>query len=202
MHSKAGLKQARMNSGRVPGTLSRGANSGALLALERLRRRYKPDCVRILFVGEAPPASGRFFYRGDSGLYRAVRDTFIAACPSLPKPGFLDAFRAFGCYLVDLCGTPVDQLPRSTRTNICRESEVRLARTIQALRPIVIVTLVRSIRVNVNRAQTAAGWSGLHLELPYPGRWKHHRVEFQRQLVPVLKTLSQPSQPSQIKPGD
>ena len=202
MHSKAGSKQARMDSGRVAGILSRDTNRGALLARERVRRLYRPDRVRILFVGEAPPASGRFFYQGDSGLYRAVRGTFIAAFPSLPKMGFLDAFRAFGCYLVDLCGTPVDQLPRSTRTSICRAAEVRLARTIQALRPTVIVTLVRSIRANVNRAQTAAGWSGLHLELPYPGRWKHHRVEFQRQLVPVLKTLSQPSQSSQIKAGD
>ena len=32
-------------------------------ARERLRRRYRPARVRILFVGEAPPASGRFFYQ-------------------------------------------------------------------------------------------------------------------------------------------
>ena len=161
---------------------------------ESLRRRYRPDRVRILFVGEAPPVSGRFFYHGDSGLYRAVRDTFIVAFPSLPKIEFLDAFRAFGGYLVDLCGQPVDHMPLSTRTSICCAGEVRLARTIRALRPMVIVTLVSSIRASVKRAQIVAGWSGLHLELPYPGRWKHHRVEFQRQLVPVLlKTLSKPS---------
>jgi hypothetical protein len=121
----------------------------------------------------------------------------------LPKDEFLDAFRAFGCYLVDLCGEPVDQLPSSTRTSICCAGEGRLARTIRALRPTVIVTLVRSIRVSVKRAQMMAGWSGLHLELPYPGRWKHHRVEFQHQLAPVLlKTLSPLSLQSQIKRRD
>jgi hypothetical protein len=60
-----------------------GSDAKASIARERLRRRYRPDGVRILFVGEAPPASGRFFYQADSGLYRAVRDTFVCprACP-------------------------------------------------------------------------------------------------------------------------
>jgi len=196
-------KQARANSGHVAGTLPGDTTRDARRVRESLRRRYRPDRVRILFVGEAPPASGRFFYQGDSGLYRAVRDTFIAAFPSLPQIEFLDAFRALGCYLVDLCSQPVDHMPRSTRTSICCAGEARLARTIRALRPIVIVTLVRSIRASVKRAHSMAGWSGLHLELPYPGRWKHHRVEFQRQLLPVLlKTLSQPSPLSLIKSRD
>src|SRR5215469_17168793 len=167
---------------------------------ESLRRQYRPEWVRVLFVGEAPPVSGRFFYQRDSGLYRAFRDTFIAAFPALAKDEFLEAFRGLGCYLVDLCGQPVDHLPRGKRITICRAGEVRLARTIRTLRPMVIIALVRSIRASVTRAQMRAGWSGMHLELPYPGRWKHHRVDFQRQLEPVLKTLSQPSGEFLVKP--
>ena len=167
---------------------------------ESLRRQYRPERVRILFVGEAPPVSGRFFYQRDSGLYRVLRDTFIAAFPALPKDEFLEAFRDFGCYLVDLCGQPVDHLSRGKRITICCAGEVRLARTIRTLRPIVIITLVRSIRASVIRAQMMVGWSGMHLELPYPGRWKHHRIQFQCQLEPVLKTLSQPSHDHVVKP--
>ena len=197
MHSKAGSKQARAVSGLAADALPGSKNTSALPAREHLRQRYRPDRVKILFVGEAPPASGRFFYQEDSGLYRAVRDAFLVAFPSLPTIEFLDAFRASGCYLVDLCGEPVDQMPRSMRMDICRAGEARLARTIQEFRPMVIVTLVRSIRAIVSRSQAAAGWSGPHLELPYPGRWKRHRVEFQRQLVPVLsKTLSPSSHSS------
>jgi hypothetical protein len=159
---------------------------------EALRRKYRPDRVRILFIGEAPPASGRFFYREDSGLYRAVRDTFIAAFPSLQKDDFLAQFRASGCYLIDLCGEPVDRLPARARTSICRNGEVRLARTIRSLHPEVVVTLVRSIRTSVERALATAHWSRLHLTLPYPGRWKHHRAEFQRLLIPVLQSALQP----------
>ena len=75
-------------------------------ARERLRRRYRPARVRILFVGEAPPASGRFFYQADSGLYRAVRQTFLSAFPELKRAEFLESFRKLDCYLVDLCRSP------------------------------------------------------------------------------------------------
>ena len=41
----------------------------------------------MLFVGESP-ASGRFFYRADSGLYRAIRQTFLSAFPDLKDADF------------------------------------------------------------------------------------------------------------------
>lgn len=162
------------------------ANGKIRLARERLRRRYRPCRVRMLFVGESPPASGRFFYQADSGLYRAMRDTFVAAFPRLPNTGFLDSFRSLGCYLVDLCAQPVDHMTHDVRRCACRAGEIRLARMIRRLNPEIIVTIVKSIGVNVRRTQDRAGWSGLYLELPYPGRWHHRRIEFARRLVPLL----------------
>jgi hypothetical protein len=172
----------------------------ALRERELLRERYRPDQVRILFIGEAPPVSGRFFYQADSGLYRAFRDTFVAAFSSLQPLEFLTEFRALGCYLVDLCGRPVDHLNRDRRVSICRSGEVRLTRTVRSLHPVVVVTVVKSICASVERALRAADWSGLHLELPYPGRWKRHRDEFKRQLMPVL--LLQLSQPHHGTEGE
>lgn len=158
-------------------------------ARERLRRLYRPSRVRILFVGESPPASGRFFYRADSGLYRAMRDTFVTAFPFLSKTRFLDSFRSLGCYLVDLCGQPVDHMPRDARQYACRSGEIRLARMIRRLNPKIMVAIVKSIGVNVRRAQDGAGWSGPYLELPYPGRWHRQRIEFERRLVPLLREM-------------
>lgn len=103
------------------------------------------------------------------------------------KCEFLDSFRALGCYLVDLCGEPVDRMTNDARCYDCRSGEVRLARTIRALRPEIIVTIVRSIAENVRRAREQAAWSGSHFELPYPGRWYRARVQFSRQLVPLLR---------------
>jgi len=163
----------------------------SLAARERLRQQSLPRQVRILFVGEAPPASGRFFYRADSGLYRAICETFRVAFPSLRSSNkqFLESFRGMGCYLLDLCGRPVDRMKPSLRRGVCREGEVRLARRLRRLRPQVVVTVVRSIGSNVRRAEVAAGWSGPHFELPYPGRWHRFRVTFRRKLVPLLRTI-------------
>jgi hypothetical protein len=154
---------------------------------ERLRRSYRPVRVQILFVGESPPASGRFFYQADSGLYRAIRNTFRAAFPALPEDDFLHSFRELGCYLIDLCGRPVDRLNSEKRKQACRDGEVGLARSLKELQPKIVVTVVRSISANVRRAQVSANWKGLYLELPYPGRWKEHRVAFEDELKPILR---------------
>lgn len=172
-------------SGMLRSRASRVQKSAA--AKERLREGYRPGRVRILFVGESPPASGRFFYHADSGLYRAIRDTFLAAFPDLREKRFLDSFRSMGCYLVDLCERPVDHLNARSRRRACIAGELGLARRIRELRPGTIVTVVRSIGANVERAAKSAGWSGLHVVLPYPGRWHRYRQEFRRKLLPVLQ---------------
>jgi hypothetical protein len=158
---------------------------------EQLREQYRPRRIRILFVGEAPPASGRFFYRADSGLYRAIYETFIIAFPSLRSSNgkFLEAFQRMGCYLVDLCGKPVDRMKPTLRRRVCRAGEIRLARALRTLRPEMVVTVVRAIGSNVRRAEAAAKWSGRHFELPYPGRWHRFRTEFRRKLIPLLRTI-------------
>lgn len=153
---------------------------------ERLRRHFRPAKLRLLFVGESPPASGRFFYQGDSGLYRAMRDAFQATDPSITDANFLSRFKASGCYLMDLCPEPVDQLDAKARRAACVASEASLTRTIAKLHPPVIATVVRSIEINVRRAANGADWQGKFLHLPYPGRWASHRDVFIRRLVAEL----------------
>jgi hypothetical protein len=58
---------------------------------------------------------------------------------------------------------------------------------IRRLNPALVVTVVRSITHNVQRAQSRARWNGTHLELPYPGRWKVHRQAFERLLRRMLR---------------
>lgn len=156
---------------------------------ERLRRRYRPAVVRLLFIGESPPASGRFFYRRDSGLYRALRDAFHAVDPSIGEERFLEYFREAGCYLIDACSEPVDQMEAPMRRAACRASEPALARAIARLQPGAIAILLRSIEGNVRRAAELAQWHGRMIELSYPGRWARHRREFVRALGPELEAL-------------
>jgi hypothetical protein len=161
--------------------------SGSGRERERLRRRYRPADLRLLFIGEAPPASGRFFYQRDSGLYRAMRDAFRLIDPSITDESFLGVFQRAGCYLIDMCPRPVDQLDARSRREACVASEPLLSRTITRLQPQAIATLVRSIRCNVERATSLAGWTGPLIDLPYPGRWSRHREVFLDELVPQLR---------------
>jgi hypothetical protein len=156
---------------------------------ERLRRRYRPAKIRLLFIGEAPPASGRFFYRQDSGLYRAIREAYATIDPSVTGDRFLTIFKASGCYLIDACAEPVDHLDARSRRVACLASEQALGKQIGRLRPQAIVILLRSIHGIVQRAAERAGWHGAIIDVPYPGRWIRHREIFLRELLPHLKDL-------------
>ena len=154
---------------------------------EALRRKFRPQHVRILFIGESPPASGRFFYHGDSGLYRAFRELFQTADPSICEENLLFRFRECGCYLIDLCVNPVDKLEPKARRDACAAGVSSLSRSIRQLQPEIIVSLMRSIRVCIDRATANAGWQGTILDVPYPGRWIYHRQRFITELLPHIK---------------
>lgn len=160
---------------------------------ETLRRKFRPDSLRLLFVGESPPASGRFFYRCDSGLYRAMRDAFRDASLTAPtrinEDNFLASFQASGCYLIDLCRDPVDRLDAASRRSVCRAHEAPLAETLAKLQPAMTATLVRSIERNVLRAASAAKWHGPFVHLPYPGRCFSSRARFLSILTPHIQDL-------------
>lgn len=156
---------------------------------ESLRRTFRPAIIRLLFIGEAPPVSGRFFYQRDSGLYRAMRDAFRTVDASIDDENFLAAFHGAGCYLVDLCPEPVDHLDSEARRAACRASETLLSKLIVQLQPAMIGTVVRSIEGNVARSAAGARWHGPFLHLPYPGRWSRHRDKFVDALAPAIGSL-------------
>ena len=156
---------------------------------ESLRESFRPARIRLLFVGEAPPASGRFFYSRNSGLYRAMRDAFKAADRRLTDESFLSVFQACGCYLIDLCSKPVDRLDAESRRRARVAGEALLPAKLIQLQPEKMSPVLRAIAHHVARAALRANWQGEILELPYPGRWVHHRAEFAKFLTPVLREL-------------
>jgi len=156
---------------------------------ERLRESFRPKRIRILFVGEAPPASGRFFYSANSGLYRAMRDAFIAVYPRTDDENFLELFQASGCYLTDLYPNPVDHLNEKLRRRARILGEEILSEKLIRLRPERIAPVLRAIRGHVEKAALRANWRGPIIELPYPGRWHRHRVDFVKALAPTRREL-------------
>jgi hypothetical protein len=156
---------------------------------ETLRRSFLPAGIQLLFIGESPPASGRFFYSGNSGLYRAMRAAFQQVHTNIDDEHFLEIFRAYGCYLTDLSQEPVDHLDLPLRRTMRSNGEKALARQLIRLQPTIIAPVLRSIAGNVSNAVARANWEGQILQLPYPGRWSRYREAFIHALVPVIRRL-------------
>ena len=154
---------------------------------ERLRRRYKPDDVRVLFVGESPPAGGTFFYRANSKLYDASREAFERAIPRLAREDdFLCAFARLGCYVEDLALYPVNHLDlRDPERLEARAAGVKpLARRIKPLRPKRFVFVMKAIVDDVRDALDAAGHNGVQRDdLPFPAR---HRDRYVAELADLV----------------
>ena len=90
--------------------------------VEVIRARYRPERITTLFVSESAPASGAFFYYGDSAMSRHMQ-----GCLGLPGDDFLTSFKALGWYLDDLVLTPVNHLTRRERKAKCRAAQDSLA---------------------------------------------------------------------------
>lgn len=160
-----------------------------------LRESFRPTRIRIQFVGEAPPVSGRFFYSANSGLYRAMRDAFKVVDPRINDDNFLSLFQASGCFLADLYPKPVDHLDAKSRRRARVAGEQLLSEKLIRLRPEKIAPVLRSIVSHVANAAVRANWRGEIVELQYPGRWHHRRTEFAKALEPTLHELFRSHRP-------
>jgi hypothetical protein len=158
--------------------------------MERLRREYRPEVVRVLFVGESPPVGGTFFYKGDSNLARHTREAFTVAfnmaCDNAES--FLRFFKDMGCYLDDLCLVPVNRLDDEERDSTRIAGIEDLAQRIRSLSPHAVVAVMRGIAPHVGKATRLAGLEGIPFHsLPFPTMG--NQVRYMSGLVDLLYTL-------------
>lgn len=150
-----------------------------------LRARYRPPKVRVLFVGEAPPAGGTFFYRGDSQVFRYLREALQA---HLGHPSdFLSAFAERGYFLDDLVIEPVDRIPLKARAPIYRENVQLLADRMVAYDPEMIITILMRICPYVQDARCRARLNVLHHCVPFPGTGQ--QANFRRRMAEIVPLL-------------
>jgi hypothetical protein len=165
------------------------SRTGADGANERLRRRYRPVEVRVVFIAESPPAGGTFFYRGNSKLYYATREAFATAVPAFRQnEDFLSAFKQLGCYLDDLSPRPVDHLDMNDpeRREARREGVEPLARRMRRWSPRAAVVVMKAIVPHADAALARAGHGDIPREaLPFPAR---HAPQYIEQLTEVVSS--------------
>ena len=157
---------------------------------EALRLKYKPVEIRVLFVGESPPAGGTFFYAANSNLFRATAAAFAQAFGSqVPgEPAFLEFFREAGCYLEDLCLEPVNHMATVDRTRSRKAGEHALPARLKVHAPAVVIAVPMSVQAHVASALAQSGLAGVPLHgLPFPAMG--HQRRFATELVALLQEL-------------
>jgi hypothetical protein len=160
------------------------------LSIEELRLSYRPDTIRVLFVGESPPAGGTFFYLANSKLFKYTQKAFASVYGEECGQGtnFLQFFKSIGCYLDDLCLEPINRLDKPTRRRKHAAAVPSLAERIRSTAPCAVIVVMKAISENVQDAISAAQIGPLPTHsLPFPAQgWQRRYV---KDLVPILREL-------------
>jgi len=159
--------------------------------VQKLRESWKPDAVKTLFIGESPPSGGTFFYCGDSSLYRHTKKAFEIAFAARWKTqkDFLSFFRERGCYLVDLCDYPINQI---TDDHLRRRERAMgipdLAHRIARVQPTAQIVVMKAIQRQVREATRRSGTRPERVwVLPFPAQ--SHQRRYVQELAEALNEL-------------
>ena len=153
---------------------------------EDLRHEYEPHPIRVLFVGESRPASGKFFYKGNTVLYHATKQALGTAYDRdwRNATDFLNFFRCCGCYLDDLCREPVHQTDDADRQR--QEAVSGLAERTEEWAPQAVIAVLLRIEEYVSQAMSTANLRVPFYCLPFPAHWYRRYVE---ELIAALREL-------------
>ena len=142
-------------------------------SVEVVRAKFKPEPIRVLFVGESPPAGGKFFYRENSNLYRYTKEAFATAFSRRFGPGeeFLKFFAGLGCYLDDLFTVPVNHLDKGQRELQRKAGITALSARLRIAPPQTIVVVMKAIEPHVRQAAVQAELAPIPVfVLPFPAQ--------------------------------
>lgn len=157
--------------------------------IEKIRYSYMPNKVRVLLVGESAPASGKFFYFGDS-LCNHTKSAFAKVYPEVglqTMKKFLDFFKEKCFYLDDICLMPIDKLDEKQRRQCIENSVQSLAERIEVYQPVVIVSMLKKIEMDIRKALRIAGVDSQLYSLPFGGNG--HQNKYIDELSKIIKNM-------------
>jgi hypothetical protein len=154
--------------------------------IEAIRQRFRPARITTLFLGESRPASGRFFYRGNSGMTRHMRHALMPEAAS--DDAFLAGFKARGFFLDDLVLSPIDKMRRAERRARWRAALPAFLARLAEYQPGAVVVVLLGMQPLLSRAIRAAGHTMPVYGVPFPGQGNQGRfhAELGRLKLPRL----------------
>lgn len=83
----------------------------------KLRNKYLPENLRIIFILESPPASGKYFYDETGSTTEPLFNEMLKAFHYKPvdKKDGLEFFKSQGFFLIDSTYKPVDKMKGKER---------------------------------------------------------------------------------------
>jgi hypothetical protein len=159
--------------------------------VEEIRKRFQPQRITTLFVGESAPHSGDFFYCGNTAMSSHMRRAVELAFGK--SDDFLRSFQGYGWYLDDLVLEPVNHLPKPQRIAKCLDASTSLADRIETYQPEAIVTLLKRIEPFVNAAAILARSNAPRYCVPFPGMGQQQR--FQDEMAIIIQNLPRLTEP-------
>lgn len=156
-------------------------------ALEILRKSFKPDKIKVLLVGEAPPSNGTFFYKRDSNLFRYTKEAFSQALGLRFRSDadFLVLFRDRGFFVDDLRLQPIDRDQRVAQRQAAVDS---FAARMQEHNPLYVVVIMKAIEEYVQQAVSVSVIRARRIwVIPFPSHGNQRR--YVRELVNILSDL-------------
>ena len=159
---------------------------------EAIRQSFRPDKVRLLFVGEAPPIIGAHFYGGghiSKHMATVFASVFSRSFSSSDE--FLAFFKREGCYFVDLSHEPISHMPDKIRRRCVVACVIPLALRIRQCNPEHVIGVTKGIEHQVRKAaQMAEIDSSRVFCVPVPLYGK--RTLFMKDLTALLMTIYEP----------
>lgn len=121
---------------------------------DSIRNIYKPNIVKVLYIGESPPSGGTFFYAANSNLFRCIRKAFAKVIGENVGEGFnfLNYFRDNNFYLDDLCLEPVNKKSDSEKITLRQQGIEPLSNRIKIFSPQAIIILMKGIESEVRES--------------------------------------------------
>ena len=85
-----------------------------------LRNRYLPKTLKLIFILESPPASGKYFYDETGYTSEPLFNELMKALQYRPKnkKDGLEFFKGKGFFLIDSTYNPVDKLKENERRDV------------------------------------------------------------------------------------
>jgi hypothetical protein len=170
--------------------MSRSIEVTHSVTTEELRQRYRPQAVKVLFVGESPPHRGTFFYDDarPSNLRRLTERVVRDVLPRRVGLDFLSSFARLGCYLDDLSLEPTDHLADDDRDDARRAGEGPLAIRIRRSEPKVVMGIGIGCRDSFQRAHRSSGVTAPLEVLPFPN-WPRNVERYVEDLQVLIRHL-------------